>query len=159
MATMKVSGIDMFVKQFEKLAQEARSINRGALGEAAGYVADQIMNALEGMPTHDDDYTVIRRSGATESEKEQIIANFGISKFKESGGSTDTSVGFHGYVHTKSKKFNDNVPTGMLVQAINYGTDFRQGTHTVDRAIKSAKDNAIKKMESYIDKEVNKIMK
>ena len=159
MATMKVSGLDLFVKQFEKLTNEVRNINRGALGEGAGYVADKIGSALEGMPTHDDDYTVIRRSGATESEKEQIIANFGISRFKESGGSTDTSVGFHGYVHTKSKKFNDNVPTGMLVQAINYGTDFRIPTHTVDRAINSAKTNAVKKMEDYIDKEVNKIIK
>lgn len=163
MATIKTTGLDIFSKQLDKLASEIRNINRGALGEAAGYVADQVGNALEGMPTHTEGYSYaapnVKRYGATESEKEQIIANFGISKFKESGGSTDTSVGFHGYVNTKSKRFNDSVPTGMLMQAINYGTQFRQGTHTVDRAINSAKDNAVKKMEDYIDKEVNKIIK
>lgn len=163
MATMKTTGLDIFAKEFEKLTNEVKQINRGALGEAAGYVADEIGRALESMPTHSEGYSYAapkhKRTGATENEKQQIIANFGISKFRESGGSTSTSVGFTGYVHTESKRFNDNVPTGMLMQCINYGTQFRNPTHTVDKAISSAKKHATKKMEEYIEKKVTEIMK
>lgn len=161
MAKVNVTGLDSFTTQLTKLAGEAEKINRGALGEGAGYVADQIKIALEGMPTYDDWYGTEQYPlyGATESEKEQIISNFGISRFKNANGKIETSVGFHGYVDTPSTKFNDRVPTGMLMQCINYGTRFRQGTHTVDNAIKAVKDATAQKMQDYIDQEVNKIIK
>lgn len=162
MATLKTTGIDIFSKQLNKLANEITKINRGALGNAAGYVADEIDKALEAMPTHSEGYSyaapAVKRYGATESEKQQIIENFGIARFKTSGGSTETSIGFTGYVNTKSKQFNDRVPTGMLMQCINYGTEFRQGTHTIDKAIKSAQAQVETKVQEYIDKEVNNIM-
>lgn len=161
MAKMTVTGLDSFTTQLTKLAGEAEKINRGTLGEGAGYVADQIKSALEGMPTYDDWYGTDGHPlyGATESEKDQIISNFGIAKFKDSGGKIETSVGFHGYVDTPSTRFNDHVPTGLLMQCINYGTSFRRATHTVDHAIKAVKDAATQKMQDYIDKEVGKIIK
>ena len=150
--------MDIFAKQLDTLAKDASKINRGALGSGAGLVADRIADALEKMPVRDDS-TEHRLYGATESEKAQIIDNFGIAKFRTSGGKTDTSIGFHGYVETPSKRFNNQVPTGMLMQCINYGTEFRRGTHTVDGAIKAVKNEVGKKMQDYIDTEVGKIMK
>lgn len=162
MAKMRVTGLDVYQKQLTKLAQDAEKINRGALGTGAGHVAKKLSDALESLPTHDegewgtDKHKLV---GATEDEKRQIMDNFGIAKFRQSGGKLDTSIGFHGYVRTKSKKFNDLVPTGMLVQCINYGTDFRQATHTVDKAINEVRNDVALKMQEYIDKSVNKIMK
>lgn len=159
MAKMTVTGIDTFTNQLGKLASEVDKINRGALGEGAGYVADQIKGALEGMPVRDESTHPHKLYGATQSEKDQIINNFGISTFRSSGGKTETSIGFTGYVNTPSRRFNDNVPTGMLMQCINYGTYFRQATHTVDKAISSVKNTVPEKMQNYIDEQVGKIMK
>lgn len=162
MAKLKVEGLDVFRKELTTLANDAHKINRGALGSGAGYVADKIKDALEGLPTHDDDEWGSAKHklfGATEDEKRQIIDNFGIAKFRESGGKIDTAIGFYGYVETKSSKYNDHVPTGMLMQCINYGTDFRQGTHTVDQAIKAIKDEVAAKMQEQLDESVKKIMK
>lgn len=158
----RVIGINSFVSQLGQLNSEIAQITRGALGEAAGFVADEMKNALEAMPTHTEGYSYAapdtKRTGATESEKQQIIDNFGISRFRESGDTTSTSIGFTGYVHTESKRFNDNVPTGFLMQAINYGSEFRNPTHTVDRAIRSAREAAQAKAQDYIDTKVNEIM-
>lgn len=158
----KVIGIGTFTTKLGQLTNDITKVTRGALGEAAGFVADEVKNALEAMPTHTEGYSYaapdVKRYGATESEKKQIIANFGISTFTDKGDSIGTSVGFTGYVHTKSKRFNDEVPTGMLMQCINYGTEFRHGTHTIDKAIKSVRAQAEAKAQDYIDKETNKIM-
>ena len=159
MAKMTVTGLDSFTTQLTKLANEANKINRGALGEGAGYVADQIGQAIDSIPVRDESTHPHRLYGATANELSQIKANFGIAKFQEAGGKTETSIGFTGYVNTPSRRFNDNVPTGMLMQCINYGTEFRRGTHTIDHAIRTVKDAAPQKMQQYIDKEVDKIMK
>ncbi len=161
MATMKVDGLDRFMHQLNALSSEITNINKGALGEGAKYAAEQVGNAVSGLPVCSEHYTVpgAKRYGATEDEKTQIAENFGISRFKQSNGGWNTSIGFKGYVNTPSKQFNNNVPTGLLVQCIDQGTDFRKGTHSISKASKSSKDGVEKKIQDYIDKEVNKIMK
>lgn len=159
MAKISVKGLDTFTTQLTKLANEADKINRGALGEGAGLVADKVKEALESLPVRDDSTHPHRLYGATASEKSQIVSNFGITRFKNSGGKTETNVGFTGYVNTPSKRFGDQVPTGMLMQCIEYGTAFRTGTHTVNKAIKAVKGEVSAKMQEYIEDKVNKIMK
>lgn len=158
MAKMTVTGLDTFTSQLTKLANEAEKINRGALGEGAGYVADQIGQAIDSIPVRDESTHPHRLYGATANELGQIKANFGISRFRTSGGKTETSIGFTGYVDTPSRKFNDHVPTGMLVQCIEYGTSFRTPTHSLSKAISSAKSAVQPKMQDYIDKRVKEIM-
>ena len=161
MASVKAEGIDLFVNQLGNLAKDLTEVNRGALGAMAEYVADAIGNAIQSMPVRgDDEYGTAKHKlyGATQSEKQQIAENFGIAPFKTRGGNHDTSIGFTGYVDTPSTRFNDRIPTGMLMQCIEYGTEFRQGTLTITAAIKKTK-NAPEKAQEYIDKEINKIMK
>lgn len=154
----KIIGLDSFTQQFEQLANDIRKINRGALGEAAGFVANEMKAALESMPVRDDSTHPHRLYGATASEKAQIIQNFGISHFRGGDDAFSTSIGFTGYVDTPSRKFNDHVPTGMLVQCIEYGTSFRTPTHSLSKAISSAKSAVQPKMQDYIDKRVKEIM-
>ncbi len=154
----KIIGLDSFTQQFEQLANDIRKINRGALGEAAGFVANEMKAALEGMPVRDDSTHPHRLYGATASEKAQIIQNFGISHFRGGDDAFSTSIGFTGYVDTPSRKFNDHVPTGMLVQCIEYGTSFRKGTHTLSNTIQRLRNEATQKAQDYIDKKVKEIM-
>lgn len=152
---VKVTGMDIFQTQLAGLVQDIQKINRGGLGEAAGYVADQMKEALEGMPVRPDkDRSGHRLYGATESEKQQIIQNFGISTFKDSGDHIETAIGFHGYVNTPSAKFNDHVPTGMLMQCIEYGTSFRRGIHLISKMQNKVKDGAAEKARKYIEEKI-----
>lgn len=160
MARCKVEGLDIFSDKLGRLADEVTRINKGALGTAAGQVADAVKSALEGMPVCEDGYTKPghMRTGATASEKAQIIGNFGITRFRSSGSGYETSIGFAGYVATHSTRFNGNIPTGFLMQAIEYGTFFRVGTHTVSRAINSVKKQLTETVKEYIETETSKIM-
>ena len=155
---IKIEGMEIFQKQLERLAADIQKINRGALGEAAGYVADEMKSALEGMPVRDDSTHPHMLYGATASEKAQIIQNFGISHFDDGGDLITTSVGFTGYVDTPSRRFNNKVPTGMLMQCIEYGTSFRKGTHTIGNTANRLREGAARKSQDYIDKRVKEIM-
>lgn len=160
MATIKTEGLDIFTKQLEKLSKEIANINSMALYDAAGVVADEMGNALKGLPVRgDEEYGTYKHKlyGATDSEKRQLIGSFGISRFRKGNGTTETSVGFTGYVETPSTRFNDQVPAAMLMQCIEYGTPFRQGTHTLTAAMKSCKSKAEKAIQERIDKEIKKI--
>ena len=160
MAT-KVKGIEMFTGHLTKLTDDIGRINRTALGAGAVYAADEVKAALQSMPVREDgEYGTAKNKlyGATKSEKDQIIQNFGISKVGDKGGSYDISVGFTGYVDTPSNRFNGHIPTGMLMQCIEYGTDFRKGTHTVGNAVKRIKGTIPEKVQERLDEEVKKIM-
>ena len=156
---MKIQGMGLFQTNLENLASSISKINSLALYEAAGIVAEEMIMALATLPIYDDWYGTegYPLYGATQSEKSQIIANFGIASFRNSGDGPQTSLGFHGYVHTPSTKYGDSVPTGMLMQAINYGTQFRHGTHTLDRVEKNAKARAIQAAQEQIDQEIKKL--
>ena len=163
MAKMTVTGLDQYLSNLKQLSNEAEHINKGALGEGARVAADAIGNAIGAMPVRPDKPSAAEHDhklyGVTANELAQIQSNFGIARFKNTGGGWNTSVGFHGYVNTPSRKFGDQVPTGMLVQCVEYGTDFRRPTRTLSRAIKSVKSSIPGKMQEYIDKQVKKIMK
>ena len=159
MAKITIEGMSTFSKQLEKWVAEAHKINRGALGEAAGFVAQQFGQAIDSIPVRDDSTHPHRLYGATASELAQIKDNFGISTFRETSGGTNTSIGFTGYVNTPSKRFNDNVPTGMLVQCINYGTSFRVGTHTLDRVTSASRSEIERIIQEYIEEKTSNIFK
>lgn len=159
MAKISVTGLDEMNQAFSSLVSEASEINSLALYDAAGVAKDAIAEALAGMPTHDESQYGTESNklyGATPSEKTQIIQNFGVAHFRRSNGSTDTSIGFKGYVNTKSKRFNNHVPTGMLMQCIEYGTSFRRPTRTISNAIKSIRDRATQAAQERIDQEIQK---
>lgn len=160
MAKMKTQGLSTFQNQLDLLAKEIHNMNKVALYDAAGMVADEIKKGLQSMPTRPmfpigtDEKPI---TGATISEKEQIIDNFGISTFVDSAGSVSTSIGFTGYVNTPSNRFDDHVPTGFLMQAIEYGTSFRQPTHTVTKATRGLKQKVQNKIDQSLSEQIEKL--
>ena len=159
--SIKVQGMGTFTNKLEGLSRDISHINNMALYEAAGIVAQEIGKALEAMPTYDERWYGTKKYplyGATPSEKAQIIENFGISRFDKTEDGSQTSIGFTGYVNTPSVKFNDKVPTGMLMQCIEYGTSFRKGTHTIAKAERAVRDQAIQTAQEYLEKEIKKSM-
>lgn len=162
MAKVEVFGMEVFLANMQKMNTEMRNINRGALGEGAKVAAEKLREALEMLPIRADKYTGRQHSerfyGVTESEYIQILDNFGIARFQDSGGAWNTSVGFTGYVNTPSAKFNDKVPTGMLVQAVEYGTEFRKPVHMLAKATRASEAEIAGAMQEYIDAKVNEII-
>ena len=163
MAKISIIGMDVHLDNLSYLNQELRNINKGALGEGAKVAAEEMREALENLPIRSDNYLgrkhTERLYGVSEKEYVQILNNFGIARFKDSGGAWDTSIGFKGYVNTPSPAWHDMVPTGMLVQAVEYGTEFRKPLHMLSRAAKTVQQSVAERVQKYIDEHVEQIMK
>ena len=162
MPRIKTTGLDIFGQQFIDLRDAISRINSMALYDAAGIVADEMEAAVRSLPVRDDkEYGTENHKlyGATQDEKDQLIEKLGIAKFRHNPDTKDTSVGWTGYVVTPSSRFADHVPAGMLMQCIEYGTYFRQGTHTITAAQKRAKAKAEEAIKKRIESETEKIMK
>lgn len=169
MAKVSVFGIDTFYKNIQALDQHARDICKGGLGEGAGYAAEVLRDAIEllpirpNKPSKEDHEKALY--GVTEGEYAQILNNFGIAKFRDTGGAWNTSVGFSGYVTTRSPMWGNKVPTGYLVQVVEYGTvdedgkEFRRPVHIITSAINRSKDEIANQIQKYIDEKVNELTK
>lgn len=159
LAKMQVDGISTLGTELDGLINEISDINSAALYDAVGYVADEIKTALDGMPVRTEGRSDHRLYGATEREKSQIINGFGVSKHQKENGDITASIGFTGYVETPSKKYNNMVPTGMLMQTIEFGTAFRKGTHTITNASKQLKKSVPEVIDKRFQEEIEKRFK
>ena len=140
MAKIEVMGLDIFLNDLRKMSEEARNINKGALGEGAKLAAERFGEAIENLPIRPDKMTGRQHSerlyGVTESEYAQLCNSYGIARFRNSSGGWNTSIGVSGYIHTPSPQYDDQVPARLLLAAVENGTEFRKPAHVMSKAQK-----------------------
>lgn len=165
MARLKFSGLDEQISKLNKTMDSMSEIASKCLYKGAGSVAESVGKALDGIPVETrttrngnpyfgtSDHPIV---GCTQSEKDQIKEYFGVAKFKKSHDAVQTSVGFTGYVSEPYEtKYGQGVPTGMLVQAIEDGTEFRKAYHGIRKAIKNS--DAEDAMQEQLNTEIDSI--
>ena len=162
MAKIEVAGMDVFLADLRKLSQEARNINKGALGEGAKVAVELYGEAIESLPIRPDKLTGRQHSerlyGVTESEYAQLCNSYGIARFRNTSGGWNTSIGVSGYINTPSAQYGDQVPARLLLAAVDGGTEFRKPARVMSKASRSMKSEVEEAMRDYIDKKVNEIM-
>lgn len=167
MANISVAGLDIYLANMQKMSNAARGINRGALGEGAKVAAEEMRNVLEGLPIRPEHPSTGEHDkalyGVTSSELTQILDNFGITRFRDSGGGWNTSIGVTGYVNTHSPAWGNQVPTKLLLAAVENGTvddngaQFRKPCHVLKKAQGQLKGEVTAAMQRYIDQAVKKL--
>lgn len=162
MARLNIEGLDIFLADLRKMSTEVRNINKGALGEGAKVAVERFGEALESLPIRPDKTTGRQHNeklyGVTESEYAQILNNYGIARFKNSSGGYQTSIGVKGYINTPSAMFNDQVPTKLLLAAVDNGTEFRKPTHVLSKVSRGLKAEVEEAMQKYIDDKIKDII-
>ena len=163
MANISVAGLDIYLANMQKMTNAARAINRGALGEGAKVAAEEMREVLEQLPIrpdHPDNETPLY--GVTANELTQILDNFGITRFKDSGGGWNTSIGVSGYVNTHSPSWGDKVPTKLLLSAVENGSvddngaQFRKPCRTIKKSQGQLESAVTSAMQNYLDQAIEK---
>lgn len=162
MAKIEVAGLDIFLTDLRKLKDEARNINKGALGEGAKVAVERFGEAIEMLPIRPDKMTGRQHSerlyGVTESEYAQLCNSYGIARFRQAGGGWNTSINVSGYINTPSPQYGDQVPARLLLAAVDNGTEFRKPAHVMSKATKGLKGEVEEAMQNYIDKKTKEII-
>lgn len=155
---------EIHLEGLEKIANNMRKIADHTLYEGANPVATAMHKGVSAIPTEsrthrngdpwwgtEGHYPI---HGCTAEEKAQIESNFGIANFRHKGGTVDTIIGFTGMMTTSGGK---EIAVGQFAQAVNDGTAFRQGCHTM-RPGDSEQGAAEAAMQAELDKQIDEYM-
>lgn len=155
------AGLENLTKQLDQLAAKSRSISRAALGEAAGVTIQEVKKAIQTLPVEKSRFGTPEKplTGVTARQKADLLNSVGIARFRDSGGTVNTSIGFDGYGSTKTKKYPGGVPNAMLARSIESGTSFRKKTPFMRKAQSAIKGRALQAAEEKATEMVKKFLK
>lgn len=157
--TVNTDGMDELSGMLRKLGNAAQGVAAASLYEGAGVMADAVSQAVRGIATEPFRYAVggHRRKPSPEEKALLEAAPKGVAKFRKNGVSVDTSVGLglSGYGQIKDK----TKPVPQIANAINSGTSFMEKQPFFRKAVSQAKGQALKTIDSGIQKRIEEMTK
>lgn len=159
--TLKVEGMESITEMLSKAENAAPGIAAQALYKGAGVVADEIGKEARGLQTSNAFWYAHggKQRYPSPEEKEALVSAgaAGIAKFRKTGNSVDTSVGYgrSGYVTINGKQ----KPVAVIANAINSGTSFMKKQPFIRKAIAQAKGKATDAITEEVERLVGDLLK
>lgn len=155
---MTTDGIGELEKKLQEMEDEtAHNIAARALYEGAGVMADAIDKAVQGIVTEPFRYAAGGQKRFPSPEEKAILeqADKGVAKFRDDGGTIETSVGLQssGYGNLAGRR----KPVPLIANAINSGTSFMSRQPFYRRAESQTKGPALSRIEEKLREEINKL--
>jgi len=158
--TLKVEGMEEITAMLAKAEGAAQGIAALALYDGAGVVADEISRGARGISTSPFRYAAGGRMRDPSPEERDALVSAGaagIAKFRKTGNSVDTSVGYgrSGYASIKGKQ----KAVAVIANAINSGTSFMKKQPFIRQAINRSKDHATEVITQKVTQLVDEMTK
>ncbi len=161
MAKITIKAGEEYAIKLSKLLESTGRIEKKAIYEAAGMVANQIKKNLE-ENIEDPAFAGIGSSGRSGDNQwgikkslstGDLVDSLGISKIThDNKGDLSAGIGFEGYGR-------EGVPNVIKARAMESGTSVLRKRPFVRPAVKAVKPKAIAKMDEIIETEIAKITK
>jgi len=158
--TLKVEGMDEITAMLAKAEDAAQGIAAQALYKGAGVVADEISKGARAVKTEPFRYAAGSRMRQPSPEEKEALVSAGaagIAKFRKTGNSVDTSVGYSrsGYANVNGKQ----KPVAVIANAINSGTSFMRKQPFIRKAVSVSKNTATEVITDEVTRLVQEIIK
>ena len=153
---------DEYLFKLSKLANEAiKEVCGPAIYDAAGLVADNIMEEFKKVPTDERFGTEGTPAiGPKKIQKKALYECYGITKMEEDAdGFLNVKIGFDGYSDIKTKKWPNGQPNQLIARAIESGTSYMVKHPFVKQGVAKSRKKALEIMKKKVDEGVEKIMK
>lgn len=155
--SFEVTGMNELIGNMDKLEEQAPHVAARGLYDGAGVVADAVSQAVQGIATEPFKYAARGKTRKPSPEEKAIVtgAKHGVAKFRNTGVSVQTSVGYQnaGYATLNGK----TKPVPLIANAINSGTSFMQKQPFMRKAFSQSKGAATAKIEATILEEIEKL--
>ena len=155
MASWKFEGLDEYLRQLEKLNQNADETIGKAIYEGAGIVARACASAIDALPVGNQ----FKEGTITSVQKAGLKEGFGVSHAQTDGDYRHVKLGFDGYNGQKTKKYPNGQPNSLIARSINSGSSWRKKNPFMDRATRASKSSCEQTMKKVIEDEIEKTMK
>lgn len=156
--------LDAYIRQLNAISSNSLTIIEKAIAEGAKPVADAIKASLQAVESVSEEQVYHDRSAKrptkiTHEQKEGLIESFGLAPMRDDRGFINTKAGFDGYNKVQTRYWPNGQPNAMIARTLESGSTYMQKQPFLRKSINSAKDAAVKKMQEYYDKEIEKITK
>lgn len=164
MATFKAPGLEIYVRQLQRLSKETDVIVGEAVYIMAKVVADEVRKNLAKMPSVPDThgmaaYRAKTKIPITNAQKWDLENSFGIAGLKNENGYLNVKLGFDGYNRIKTKAYPNGQPNAMIARAIESGTSNRDKYPFIRPAVQATRKQAIAAAAAKFDEEIRDIVK
>ena len=154
--TVKTSGLDDVVREFEKLAdpKECETVFKAVCYEGTKVMADCMKSQINALKTTKQTKTnKNEKRYCSEKEKAVLLKEMGVSPIRGDGDGYDAKVGFDGYYENSKGK---QVAVQILANSVNHGTSFMHAQRFIDRTKRSGQAQSIDAMGDALDREIAK---
>lgn len=159
-------GLDLYMKEIQKLCDNTLGCMKQSLFEGAGIIADEIHQGLESLPVEETSkgtapfaYKGKKLKGVTSQQKADILENFGIAAHRSEGGAVTTLIGVRGSGYTVSNDGEGEVPINVILRSIESGCSFREKNPIIHNAVNRSKSKAIDAMNKKFETIIEEAMK
>lgn len=164
MAKITFPGMRSYSDKIHTLGKNTVPIIKAAVYEGAKVVADSVKGNLAALDTIRDFHGIqkFRKNEPgelTESQKEGLLASFGLAGMENDGGFINTKLGFDGYNEMFTNQYPFGQPNAMIARACESGSSAMNAQPFVRPGIEAAKAAAGKAMEKKLDEKIDEIMK
>ena len=155
--SFQVTGLNELVSALGQLGEEAPHVAARGLYDGAAVVADKDSQAVQGIATEPFKYAGRGKTRKPSPEEKAIVtgAKHGVAKFRNTGVSVQTSVGYQnaGY----AKLGNKTKPVPQIANTINSGTSFMARQPFMRKAFSQSNQAATAAIEKTILEEIEKL--
>lgn len=158
MANLKITSLDEYLKQLNKIADPEPAI-KAAIYEGAGLLTNEMRTAIEKLPKFSRSENGGRAHGVTDVERAGLLRGLGITPISNRDGVFNAKIGFDGYNDNKTKNWPQGKPNAMIARSIESGTSWLQSSPFVDKTTRANKKRVERQMVAAFDNEIKKIIK
>lgn len=154
MADWKFEGLDVYLRQLDRLKANTGSAIGKAIYEGAGLVATEVHEEIMKLPVNNQ----YGSKGITSVQKKGLLEGFGISHAQTDGDYRHVKLGFDGYNDQHTKQYPNGQPNSLIARSVNSGTSFRKKNPFVDKATRRSKSACEIRMSQVLEREIIKIV-
>lgn len=150
MATFEFKGLDEYMDKLRQMGEHAEGICKAAVYDGAAEVLHAIEAEMDGLqPT----------KGIDAASIQGLREGIGVAKMQSDASGINTKISWTGYNASRTKKYPNGKPNILIARTLVRGTSYRTKNDFVGRAVRRAKDPAIKAMRAKIEEMTNNMMK
>ena len=162
MASIKLDGLEPYMKDLEALNTSITGILKRGVYDGAAVVADAVRASIAGLSAVSDidakkAYRRHEQSPLSQSQKAGLLAGLNLSEM-QTGDGANTKLGFGGLNTVRTKKYPNGQPNVMIAASVESGTSATRKQPFMRTAANKAKARAKAAMEATVTSDIQNIM-
>ena len=155
MARISIYGLEELQKKLERTEKSITKIQGTAIYAGADVLADAIKSGIQNIRT---DGPSASETARRKKQKQGLIESFGIAPMQNDNGFINVKLGFDGYNDVDTPSYPKGQPNAMVARMYNSGTSSLSKQAFFDKAVRSARNPAKKKVQQVLEDEINKLI-